>query len=285
MKMNAVLGVVGFTLFSGLSFAEDHKTVSDETINEQRQALAESTDGKDFGPQAPRDIDLKFGHNIRTFGAAPVSAQMNLCNIHFHKNAEHKGGEFTQYAGNGDGEGYQTGYFYTGKLTAQELKPIKDGSVCKSNHSQIFPGDTIEVHYVYSSAQVKPGPTLGSCMSEEIKNPQLRVEAQVYVAVNDAQALNFGELTAHAVRNGLYQATDIPNNTGTPVSYAGSTTGPDYNEKASPYQVTWNVRPNVEKVNVDTIGDWCDSDNVFKEDHAHGVRNLVVNPDLLSTLN
>lgn len=24
---------------------------------------------------------------------------MNLCNIHFHKNAEHKGGEFTVYAG------------------------------------------------------------------------------------------------------------------------------------------------------------------------------------------
>jgi hypothetical protein len=31
---------------------------------------------------------------------------MNLCNIHFHKNAEHKGGEFTQYAGNGDGDGF-----------------------------------------------------------------------------------------------------------------------------------------------------------------------------------
>ncbi|MBJ7537424.1 delta-class carbonic anhydrase [Marinomonas transparens] len=282
--MNKVVGVVGFTLLSGAVLAGEHKVVSDETISEQRHELAENTEGKGFGPQAPRDIDLKFGRNIRSFGAAPVSTKMNLCNIHFHKNAEHKGGEFTQYAGNGNGEGYQTGYVYAGKLTAEELKPIKGGSVCKSKHSQVFPGDTIEVHYVYSSAQVKPGPTLGSCISDEIKNPQLRVEAQVYVAVNDNQALDFNKLTAHGVRDGLYQATDIPNNTGTPVTYAGSTTGPGYNEKASPYQVTWNVRPKVEKVNIETIGDWCDSDNVFKEDHAHGVRNLVVNPDLLSPI-
>lgn len=47
---------------------------------------------------------------------------MNLCNIHFHKNAEHKGGEFTKYAGNGDGNGFQSGYKYSGKLSAFELE-------------------------------------------------------------------------------------------------------------------------------------------------------------------
>ncbi|WP_421850088.1 delta-class carbonic anhydrase [Marinomonas sp.] len=284
MRINAVVGVIGLTVFSGISYAEEHKVLSDETINEQRQTLAGNTDGKGFGPQSPRDIDLKFGRNMRTFGEAPVSAQMNLCNIHFHKNAEHKGGEFTQYAGDGDGEGYQTGYLYSGKLTAQELKPIKGRSVCNSKHSQVFPGDTIEVHYVYSSAQVQPGATLGACISEAIKNPQLRVEAQVYVVVNDDKALNFNALTAHDVRNGHYQATDIPNNTGTPVTYAGSTTGPSYNEKASPFQVTWNVRPKVAKVDIQSVGDWCDSQNIYKEDHAHGVRNLITNPDLLSKI-
>ncbi len=46
---------------------------------------------------------------------------MNLCNIHLHKNAEHKGGEFTTYAGNGDGHGYLTGYKYSGHLSEAEL--------------------------------------------------------------------------------------------------------------------------------------------------------------------
>ena len=39
----------------------------------------------------------------------------------------------------------------------------------------------------------------------------------------------------------------------------------------------------VAKVNIRSVGQWC-TGNVFDEDHAHGVRNLVVNPDLLSEL-
>lgn len=35
---------------------------------------------------------------------APPFQQMNLCNIHFHKNAEHKGGEFTAVASKGHGD-------------------------------------------------------------------------------------------------------------------------------------------------------------------------------------
>jgi len=203
---------------------------------------------------------------------------MNLCNIHFHKNAEHKGGEFTEYAGNGNGHGYQSGYKYSGKLSATELTPA---TTCPSEHSKLASGDTIEVHYVYSTAQINPGPTLGSCLSEAINNPQLRVETQVYVVVNDKNALDFGKLTQHSVKNGLHQASNIPGNTGTPVQYAGSTTGPGYNEKGSPFQVTWSVRPKIAKVNIATVGDWCKG-NTFKENHAHGVRNLVINPDLLS---
>ena len=259
-----------------------HAAVSNHVIAEQRAMLAKNTKGKGFGPQSPRDIDSPAGHNARLFSAAPASTKMNLCNIHFHKNAEHKGGEFTKYAGNGNGEGYQSGYQYAGHLSAAELKPTAHAA-CPSAHSSLNAGDTIEVHYVYSTAQVKPGPTLGSCLSESIKNPQLRVETQVYVVVNDKNALDFGNLTKFADHHGLYQATNIPNNTGTPVQYAGSTTGPGYNEKASPFQVTWSVRPHVAKVNIDTVGHWCEG-NTFKEDHAHGVRNLVINPDLLSKI-
>lgn len=258
--------------------ADAHGEVSDQVVAKQRDALAAHTKGNGFGPQSPRDIDSSGGNNDRFFSVAPAAAEMSLCNIHFHKNAEHKGGEFTQYAGNGDGHGYQSGYKYSGKLSAAELA---SASACPGEHGSLSAGDTIEVHYVYSTAQVKPGPTLGSCLSDSINNPQLRVETQVYVLVNDKSALDFGKLTQYGLKNGLHQASNIPGDTGTPVQYAGSTTGPGYNEKGSPFQVTWSVRPKIAKVNIETVGDWCKS-NVFNEDHAHGVRNLVTNPDLLS---
>lgn len=259
-----------------------HGSVSDKVISEQRAMLATNTKGKGFGPQSPRDIDAAAGSNPRSFNATPASTEMNLCNIHFHKNAEHKGGEFTKYAGNGDGHGFQSGYKYSGKLSALEIKSVGH-DICPSKHGALSVGDTIEVHYVHSTAQIEPGTTLSSCLSEAIKNPQLRVETQVYVLVNDSSALDFGNLTKHGKVDDLHQAMNIPSNTGTPIQYAGSTTGPGYNEKGSPFQVSWSVRPNVAKVDIESVGKWCKG-NTFNEDHAHGVRNLVTNPDLLSKI-
>jgi len=287
MKREIVIAFVATTLLSLQANAENsaHKEqepVSDSVISKHRSNLQENTKGQGFGPQSPRDIDTVLGSNPRLFGEAPKSTEMNLCNIHFHKNAEHKGGEFTEYAGNGDGHGYFSGYKYSGELNASELKP-SDSKVCPSKHGGLSVGDTIEVHYVHSTAQIQPGPTLGSCLSDAIKNPQLRVEAQIYVLVSDKNALDFTKLTKHGVRNNLHQALNIPKNTGRAVQYAGSTTGPSYNEKGSPFQVTWNVRPNVAKVNIESVGKWCQG-NVFNEDHAHGVRNLVINPELISTI-
>ncbi len=253
-----------------------------DALSQQREVLARNTRNKGFGPQSPRDIDDATGNNYRTFSHAPQYQKMNLCNIHFHKNAEHKGGEFTSFVGYGDGHGYNSGYKYNGNLSSAESTPL-DAAVCPNKHGGLLVGDTIEVHYVHSSARVKPGPTLGACLNEDIKNPQLRVETQVYVLVNDSNALNFFELSRNGVRKGLHQALNIPNNTGTPVQYSGSTTGPSYNETGSPFQVTWNVRPKIAKVDIQTVGDWCKG-NVYKEDHAHGVRNLVINPDLLSKI-
>ncbi len=238
-KIISVLAIVALLpIYANEKRSDDdvHKIVSDKVISEQRMKLAGNTKDKGYGPQSPRDIEAVAGDNLLKFNTAPLSTQMNLCNIHFHKNAEHKGGEFTQYAGNGDGDGFQSGYKYSGKLNVAELKSVAH-DICPSKHGALSVGDTIEVHYVYSTAQVKPGPTLGSCLSDAIKNPQLRVETQVYVLVNNKDALDFGNLSKHEIKNDLYQAINIPNNTGTPIQYAGSTTGPDYNEKCSPFQV------------------------------------------------
>ncbi len=281
LAFSATASVIALSLTAYAS-SDLQAQASDEVIAEQRHMLAESTEGAGFGPQSPRDIDVVTGSNHRAFEAAPTASEMNLCNIHFHENAEHKGGDFTTYAGNGDGHGYGSGYKYDGELTAAELTQY-DHPVGATDHGDLEPGDTIEVHYVYTTAQVEPGATLDSCFSEAINNPQLRVEAQVYVLVNDGGAMDFVELTHHESVDGLHQATNTPTDMGTPVQYAGSVTGPTYNEIGSPFQVTWSVRPQVAKVSISSIDTWLQG-NTFDEDHAHGVRNLVINPDLLSEI-
>lgn len=286
MKLTALtIGISAVLLTSG-AFAHDHgnkgKMVSDDVIAEQRANLAKNTAGKGFGPQSPRDLNTAKGNNIIAFNMAPAHTELNLCNIHFHKNAEHAGGEFTTYAGNGNGKGFETGFVYDGKLAKSELMPV-EGEICPAKTGGLFPGDTIEVHYVHSSANIQPGPTLGACLSESIMNPSLRVEGQVFVLVNDDNALDFNDLATHSVINGKHQAPNIPSDTGTPIQYTGSTTGPSYNEKGSPLQVSWSVRPQVAKVSIKSVGKWCEG-NTFNEDHAHGVRNLVTNPDLISDI-
>lgn len=282
MKKAFALAVLPFFL-AGVAQARDSGHQADgAVIAAQNAALEKNTDGKGYGPQSPRDLANKKGNNKRAFSVAPAYQQMNLCNIHFHKNAEHKGGEFTTFAGAGDGHGYESGFKYSGKLAAHEAKPL-DAEVCSSKHGGLQVGDTVELHYVHSSAQVVPGPTLNACLSETDINPQLRVEAQVFVLVNDSKAADFNELTKVSELNGYHQAINIPKNMGRPIQYAGSTTGPAYNEKGSPLQVSWSVRPRVMKVNAASVGQWC-SDNAFKEDHAHGVRNLVIQESLLSAI-
>lgn len=257
--------------------------VSDDVISQHRAALEANTDGKGFGPQSPRDLNTLKGENKRKFGMQPASTEMNLCNIHFHKNAEHSGGEYTTYAGNGDGMGFNTGFKYNGTLTAAQMKPVS-GQVCGAKGHPLQSGDTLEVHFVHTSAQVTPGPTLGACLADSTMNPGLRVEGQVIVLANDSNAADFNEMAKVGQVNGYHQAVNIPSDTGTPITYWGSTTGPAYNEVASPLQVTWSMRPEVAVVDINSVASWCEN-NTFNEDHAHGVRNLVINPKLISDIN
>lgn len=234
-----------------------------------------------YGPQTPRDIDNLAGENARKFSLAPSYKEMNLCNIHFHNNAEHKAKAFSVYAGegkNGYGGGYQCGISQS--LTKSELKK-PEANMCKG----LNPGDTIEVHWVHSSCDVKPGKGLGSCLSDGCANPDLRVETQVFTLVNDSSAMDFNSISYKGnTANGFHQAKAFPQNTGKPVEFMGSTTGPKYTEQqCSPLQVTWSVRPQCAKLDINSLGKWCES-NVFEEDHAHGVRKLVVNPKLLSEI-
>lgn len=249
------------------------------------QADGHGKDGHDacegYGPQTPRDIDSLMGENARSFSLAPDYSEMNLCNIHFHQNAEHKAKDFAIYAGEGKkgvGGGYQCAMSQT--LSKSEMRTPKK-NICNG----LEPGDTIEVHWVHTSCETTPGPTLGACLSDSCANPDLRVETQVFTLVNDSDALDFSDFAYDGNKvNGLHQAKSLSFNTGAPVEFAGSTTGPKYTEQVcSPLQVSWSVRPHCAKLDINTVGKWCES-NVFDEDSAHGVRKLVVNPKLLSTI-
>lgn len=234
-----------------------------------------------FGPQTPRDIANFGGSNARIFTLAPPATKMNLCNIHTHTNAEHKGPGFSVSAGDGEHGGYKCNN--TDSLSATELKDPSQGH---GAFHGIKPGDTIEVHWVHSSCDVAPGKGLGSCLSDKCANPELRVETQVFLVVNNSKALNFADFTYDGnMVGGLHQAKSLPSGTGKPVVFAGSTTGPKYTQSVcSPLQVTWSVRPNCAKIDVNSLYKWAKDSNVFKEDHSHGVRQLVTAPELLSQI-
>ncbi len=233
-----------------------------------------------FGPQTPRDISSPMGTNARSFSPAPPAAALNLCNIHTHTQAEHRGPGFSIYAGDGEHGGYRCND--TDTLTATERQDPTHGH---GAFHGVAPGDTIEVHWVHTSCDIAPGPGLGACLSPSCANPQLQVEAQVFLVVNDPGALDFRDFVYGGEVNGLHRAKMLPTGTGRPVVFAGSTTGPSYTEEVcSPLQVTWSVRPQCARLDISSLHAWAEEGNIFEEEHSHGVRALVTAPELLAPI-
>jgi len=230
------------------------------------------------GPQAPRDIENKVGTNAKTFPLAPPVTQMNLCNIHYHERAEHSGPGFHVKTSKGAG-------YLCNDTAALEVAAKK--AVAKSDEAcdKLMSGSTIEVHWVYTSCPVKlqKGKGLDACAN--CANPTLRVEAQVFLVVNDPTAANFADFDYKPTAGTYLQVKSLPTGTGTPVVFHGSTTGGGYNDttKCSPTPATWSVRPECTKVNIRSLHRWCKS-NVFGEHEGHDVRPRVINPALLDSI-
>lgn len=231
-----------------------------------------------MGPQTPRDISSVAGLNTDMFQMAPPASEMNLCNIHTHTNAEHKGPGFSVFVDDSDYGGFACNG--TDDLTDAELAPAPGA------YGKVEPGDTIEVHWVHTSCDIDPGEGLGSCLSDTCTDPLLRVEAQTFLVVNDSNALDFTQMDYKGFEeNGLDQPMMIPSNTGEPVVFRGSTTGPSWDQQTcSPLKVTWSVRPTCAKLDINSLHRWAESGNVFNETESHGVRQLVTAPELLSPI-
>ena len=231
-----------------------------------------------MGPQTPRDISATSGLNTEAFPLAPSASELNLCNIHTHTNAEHKGPGFAMFVSDADDGGFACNG--TPNLSEAELAPAP------GVYQGVAPGDTIEVHWVHTSCEATPGEGLGACVPEACGDPLLRVEAQVFLVVNDPDALDFTAMVYDGnVVDGRHQAKAIPSTTGEPVLFRGSTTGPSYDQrKCSPARVTWNVRPQCAKLDINSLHRWAERGNVFNETGSHGVRQLVTAPELLSPI-
>ncbi|MCH9651325.1 MAG: cadmium carbonic anhydrase [Deltaproteobacteria bacterium] len=244
------------------------------------------------GPQSGRDVGNAAGTNSISFAKAPPAATMNLCNIHFHRSAEHKAKGYSTSAGAGDHGGWACNgteprmggeeESHGAEMSHGEMSHGKAGTPgCKG----IEAGDTVEVHWVYTTCDTGPGNGLGNCVSCPEEGRSLRVEARVFQL--EKKGLNFKRFdyrpgSSPAQPRSLPKAFD-------PVTYAGSTTGTSFDDKTcSPFEVTWNVSTECSPLKISTLHKWCglgdEINNVFGEKKAHGVRALVTNPEYLSPI-
>lgn len=201
------------------------------------------------GPQSPRDISVAGGTNklpVPGDGTRPP----RLCNVHFHRPAEHAG---------------------IGACPAVEEAAVV--GVCDGQGAEpVRPGDEIEFHWVYTSCPPfdPPKPGLDNCLCDD---PVLIAFGQKYVVTGGAAA-------------GV--DTEVREPESDFARYGGSTTGPKYSSgrpgdrrPCSSARVQWQVARQCSALTLSALGAWCAS-NEWGEDHADEARDLITREDWLS---
>ena len=120
----------------------------------------------------------------------------------------------------------------------------------------VEPGDTIETHWVHTSCEATPGEGLGACVPEACSNPLLRVEAQVFLVVNDPDALDFATMTYGGnIVDGRHQAKDdsVDDRRAGVVSRLNDRAVIRSNANVRKARVTWNVRPRCAKLDINSL--------------------------------
>ena len=293
MKKQLVVGITAALLgcssgaFAGSGSTEGLIETNDGGLTSTPEASWNSCGSIDggaptAGPQAPRDIDKKRGTNTTLFKTAPKAKNMNLCNIHYHWNAEHKSAAYSIPVDTNEGAAVKTsthdGWAIVTPISVDpEVRAAADIRHLLEHPEEahdigIIVGDTIEVHWVHTTCDVDdaaldPVNGLGNCLTAVCGNPQLRVMTQVF------------EVVAHGAD--FETMEEVMMHEGKRVVYTGSTTGPSYNnDHCSPYQVTWDVNKATATIDAHALAHWSHE----MGEHAHGVRELVTRPELLSRI-
>jgi len=179
-------------------------------------------------------------------------------------------------------------YFFTAANWEMLVKVLDGCSM--TNHFWVFAAATTNVEYTLTVTDTMTGQSrsyfnpLGTA-ADSITDTMALPVCDDSIVVTPERAVKVFFLTEEGGADfaKLAGADSLPDANGA-VQYLGSTTGPAYtNETCSPFQVTWNVRPECSALDFAALNRWCD-DNVFKEDHAHGVRPLVTPKELLAPI-
>jgi hypothetical protein len=235
------------------------------------------------GPQSPRSILDGSGNQAANLAKAPPFEALNLCNVHFHRGAEHRGHGFLDPADPAENRDFVCNEDPEIEATKERYRPTRGKEV---ECSELSPNDTIEIHWVFTSCPVNTERTsLNACLCD---GQQLRVESQVFLLSDKDTAVKMSELAEFGKNNTGSSPVPAPVQSilknRDSVEYLGSTTGPHFtNEVCSPFLVTWNVRKNCEKLSVKELKNWCE-DNEFKAEAAHGARGLVTDRTRLSII-
>ena len=111
------------------------------------------------------------------------------------------------------------------------------------------------------------------------------MESQVFLVVNNPKSHDITALAKPRMVAEKWQGGQLPDWTGKPVVYRGSITEPGSAERVClPAEVTWSVRPACAKLDINSLNKWVSGGNIFNETKPHRVRNLVTNPDLISSI-
>jgi len=247
-------------------------STDDDTPEEQGKAAVLLCE--DAEPQAPRDLSTG-ATGLREPKAHVMtmeqSNQLYVTNVHFHLGAEHKSDFYNipnasdAYDQGRSEDKIRPGFMCdTSSFTSDQLKEYTF-----QHCEDVEVGRTYEVHYVSSSAGTKDGGLkdgLGvAAAGRGLANPMIVVKAMVYLVVDD-EAFYQDDLLSNFDTDGA-------------LMYAGSTTGPSYNnEVCSPYTITWHVSPKCTTVSASAFDKLCQdmvSNGEVKDVAPHASRLLV----------
>lgn len=262
------------------------------------------------GPQSPKDLTTDRISDGNRFSAAPVMhrKQMNdmeLVNVHFHLGAEHKSDAYNSNAVSDSGTTFtagghdvRAGWWATGTAadfhsTRASATPV--GSPCED----LYVGDTIEVHWVHSSAGKQAAGSddpegthltdgLGNAANgRNLLNPMLHVEGTVYSIVSDDTAETvFDPGKNEPEKNKTLLDYHMPKaGENDYVRYVGSSTGQSFtgnfaakDQLCSPYVINWGVDLRLHKVKNTTMVELCQAlkkNNIVTDLKPHGSRVLL----------
>jgi hypothetical protein len=270
----------GIIIGAAITIAVTYPVLRDEWFgpgDDETGARAAFVACSDAGTQSPADVSegaLASGASILPTNAILRNVSlMTLANVHYHSPAEHRSqGEFSTPNASESGFACDDASDATGtaRVVATNGDDVSDARYAFSFCQDVAVGDTIELHWVYSTGAARTGVSDGlSGAFATQNNPYVVVRAQVFKITNNPS----DDVADLLVSWNTTLVSDA-------VRYVGSTTGDKYDnvDRCSPFLVIWHVDRECHRVSARSLDEMCRvmKDNGLSDDlKAHAARQLV----------